>query len=528
MPLSLTLIAPPLLGAFIGYLTNYVAIRMLFRPLKPWRLFGMRLPMTPGVIPAKRHDLADNIGKMVGDHLLTSDDVQKALAEENFQSELLGMISNRVEHILQSDLGPVDSLVPERFRSYFRASVKILRWRALKHLHNHIDSSQFADSLIKALEDRYEELLDRNIEELLSREMIHSFTEFLEETAVDLLASPKVEQWLTAYIDQRFQKALAENRSPADLVPTGLTESLQDRLEKETPALLNKLAGMVQEPLMQDKIAAVICRAIDSFAAALGPMASLLGNFINPAAIQEKVRDYLGNKGNEISGWLIDQSVQGKVASLLREKTYELLNTPLAELLKDVEPEKMDKGRSQLAEQVMKFLRDPGTAKAAVNLLHDSLLAQKDRDLNEMLTLLFGPDGPQEVKGRINDEIIELIRSRNFKRVMDRLLTEMIDNKLLTRPIGRLDSFLPGEVKEGINDFLLEQINDILIKEVPGLVDSLNIREIVTRKVDSLDLLKLEGLLLSIMEEQFKYINLFGALLGFIIGMFNLLFMIKV
>jgi uncharacterized membrane protein YheB (UPF0754 family) len=48
----------------------------------------------------------------------------------------------------------------------------------------------------------------------------------------------------------------------------------------------------------------------------------------------------------------------------------------------------------------------------------------------------------------------------------------------------------------------------------------------VTEKVDSLDLLRLEGLLLSIMEEQFKYINLFGALLGFLIGFLNLLTML--
>ena len=63
----------------------------------------------------------------------------------------------------------------------------------------------------------------------------------------------------------------------------------------------------------------------------------------------------------------------------------------------------------------------------------------------------------------------------------------------------------------------------MLLKEVPGLVESLNIRRVVADKVNSLDLLQLERLLLSIMEEQFKYINLFGALLGFLIGLVNLL-----
>jgi len=55
------------------------------------------------------------------------------------------------------------------------------------------------------------------------------------------------------------------------------------------------------------------------------------------------------------------------------------------------------------------------------------------------------------------------------------------------------------------------------------LVHTLNIRDMVKEKVNSLDLMRLEGLLLSIMEEQFKYINLFGALLGCMIGLLNLI-----
>ena len=43
--------------------------------------------------------------------------------------------------------------------------------------------------------------------------------------------------------------------------------------------------------------------------------------------------------------------------------------------------------------------------------------------------------------------------------------------------------------------------------------------------IDSFDLLRLEQLLLSIMEEQFKYINIFGGLLGFLIGCANIIFM---
>jgi uncharacterized membrane protein YheB (UPF0754 family) len=66
----------------------------------------------------------------------------------------------------------------------------------------------------------------------------------------------------------------------------------------------------------------------------------------------------------------------------------------------------------------------------------------------------------------------------------------------------------------------------LLISEVPGVVKSINFNKIVTDRIDRFDLLRLEQLLLSIMAEQFKYINLFGALLGFLIGCANLLFML--
>ncbi|MDR1636833.1 MAG: DUF445 family protein, partial [Treponema sp.] len=64
-------LVPPLAGAFIGFLTNVLAIRMLFRPLKELRIFGIRLPFTPGILPRERRRLADSIGRMVERELLT-------------------------------------------------------------------------------------------------------------------------------------------------------------------------------------------------------------------------------------------------------------------------------------------------------------------------------------------------------------------------------------------------------------------------------------------------------------------------
>ncbi|HKL49479.1 MAG TPA: hypothetical protein VJ882_07480 [Desulfuromonadales bacterium] len=53
-------------------------------------------------------------------------------------------------------------------------------------------------------------------------------------------------------------------------------------------------------------------------------------------------------------------------------------------------------------------------------------------------------------------------------------------------------------------------------------MEYLNVSRIVEEKVNSLDIIQVEGLLMGIMREQFKYINIFGAILGFVIGLVNL------
>lgn len=62
-----------LIGAVIGGFTNYIAIKMLFRPYEPVYVLGRQLPFTPGLIPKRRHELSQKIGEMVTRHLLTPD-----------------------------------------------------------------------------------------------------------------------------------------------------------------------------------------------------------------------------------------------------------------------------------------------------------------------------------------------------------------------------------------------------------------------------------------------------------------------
>ena len=77
-------IATPLIGAVIGYVTNWIAVKMLFRPRKEIRVFGKRLPFTPGVIPRGQGRLARAVGNVVETQLLTPEYLgEKLLSKES-------------------------------------------------------------------------------------------------------------------------------------------------------------------------------------------------------------------------------------------------------------------------------------------------------------------------------------------------------------------------------------------------------------------------------------------------------------
>ena len=108
----LAALAQPCVGAFIGYLTNKIAIRMLFRPLRPWYVFKWRVPLTPGIIPSKRHELAANIGEMVGMRLLTSEEIGRAISGEAFQEHLHNLITRRLNLFWHKELPSLQELFP--------------------------------------------------------------------------------------------------------------------------------------------------------------------------------------------------------------------------------------------------------------------------------------------------------------------------------------------------------------------------------------------------------------------------------
>lgn len=108
-------IIPPIIGAVIGYFTNYIAVKMLFRPLHPVKIGGKTLPFTPGIIPKGKPRLAKALGKAVGTTLLTENDIKNVLLSESMQNT----IKSYAEKLIKSELSLKDfagkTMSPEKY-----------------------------------------------------------------------------------------------------------------------------------------------------------------------------------------------------------------------------------------------------------------------------------------------------------------------------------------------------------------------------------------------------------------------------
>ncbi|VXD16377.1 conserved hypothetical protein [Planktothrix serta PCC 8927] len=80
------LITPPIVGGIIGYFTNDLAIKMLFRPYRTLKIYGRKVPFTPGLIPKNQERLAQRIADTIMGSLLTPEELQK-LARRLLETE---------------------------------------------------------------------------------------------------------------------------------------------------------------------------------------------------------------------------------------------------------------------------------------------------------------------------------------------------------------------------------------------------------------------------------------------------------
>ncbi|MDR2481446.1 MAG: DUF445 family protein [Spirochaetaceae bacterium] len=146
-------IVTPIAGAAIGYVTNFIAVKMLFRPLKELHIFKMHIPFTPGLIPRNRHELSESIACMVERELLSPDTIMERCKTPEFKNKFKETLLHITENILEHYMLKFDqtAFAGKNIFSFFTDSLENIRNTVskamLESLKKYILSEKHIDEL---------------------------------------------------------------------------------------------------------------------------------------------------------------------------------------------------------------------------------------------------------------------------------------------------------------------------------------------------------------------------------------------
>lgn len=257
----LNIIAGPLIGAVIGYFTNFIAVKMLFRPLREVKIGSFRLPFTPGIIPKGKERLARALGSAVGENLLTREDLEKIFFSDSVKQVVVNALMQTIYSEKNRDASLQELLSAHMGKETYMIEKEKLENLLCERFQNGIGSLD----IVKLINDESKRVIREKIEgtlfeRMISDELIEGMTShvgthverYVQENGHDLIF-PVVDEQIT----QLEQKNLQEIMDKVGVRPESLASWMEavyvKFVEEKASDLVNQfpIRRMVEDKVRQ-------------------------------------------------------------------------------------------------------------------------------------------------------------------------------------------------------------------------------------------------------------------------------------
>jgi uncharacterized membrane protein YheB (UPF0754 family) len=521
----------PVISAAIGYVTNWVAIRMLFRPHNEIRVFGVRVPLTPGLIPKRREDVAASIGRAVSKYLLTEDAISVKLHKPEFRTQVHQLVERFGDHWLRRDLASVNELIPEKFRAEWERWVVEIKSRLDGWLETLFGSAQLHELIERQTEKQLKQWLETPIDELLPESLLAQAPEKLADVLQRVIEDENLEKRIDAFFSQRLDSVVEEDKSLADIIPPRLREIAYDKLEDATPMILERLVKILEDEQVRRRLKVQLFEMVDELLNRQFKEDSVWDQFkfglmesfvISPEDLKARIEDGVDQAAPRMAELIRKDDVQKKVHQALIDAIDKFLNKPFSEF--NVEADTMGDLKSRISGWITSLLHSDNMRQQLVKLVGDMITNNRSKSVVELLPA-FTEDSVSRASEKVSYRIIQWLQGKPVRVQIERLLSNQVD-VWLDQPIGRLDRFMADETLERAQDVVTDQSIELLIRETPEIVERLNIEQLVAERVEEFSLPEVERMIMGITGRQLKAITWFGALLGFVIGLLQMMMLI--
>lgn len=204
-----SLLLHPLVGSVIGYITNWIAVKMLFKPSKAIYIGKYKLPFTPGIIPRNQNRLAIGISNTIANSLLNEDVLKENLLSDDIKDQ----INESIENFLNSEETTPVSLIDLINKTEHSDTLN----QTVVNLVNTITTSILTT------------IKEANLSSIISTEIEKSVDDYMEKNVLTRLAKKPI------------LSSLNENLEPQinNYIETNGEKLIHDMVEKEITKYLN-------------------------------------------------------------------------------------------------------------------------------------------------------------------------------------------------------------------------------------------------------------------------------------------------
>ena len=204
-----SLLLHPLVGAVIGYITNWIAVKMLFKPSKAIYIGKFKLPFTPGIIPKNQERLAVGISTTIANSLLNEDILKENLLSEDIKDQISESIDNFLNSNETSPVSLIDLINKTEHSEELNQTIDNLVTTITNSILSTIKEANLAQTISTEVEKSVEDYMEKNLlTRIAKKPILSSLTENLEpqvnnyiETNGEKLIHDMVEKELTKYLN---------------------------------------------------------------------------------------------------------------------------------------------------------------------------------------------------------------------------------------------------------------------------------------------------------------------------------------
>ncbi|MDQ3805016.1 MAG: DUF445 domain-containing protein [Acidobacteriota bacterium] len=504
-----------LVATFHGYGAAWLAVRMLFRPHRPVKLFGLTI-WPQGMIPRHREKLAHSIANAVGNELVSQETIVHSLFETGFfRRKVESFVGSYADELLNKNYATFLDALPRAARAPVLDALSALQLRIAEHVAGALRSEETAEAVERFIDRRVDAILAQRLGETLSEETFEQVLGFVENRFRGVVNERGFERKVRDFVSARVDDLAASRATLAEMFTPDTVAVIKERVDREVPPIVRHLTEIATNKKTRTQIGALIKREVDDYYQQLNFFKKI---FISRERIHHEVDD-LVNKTlpRRVEEFLSGEAFEQQAEEFLNSTIDGVLARPVNELVGQIEPAKLEMIKEQVAGRILAIARGPELSATVSAYATDALQRVRPHTLRALLEHA-SPDSAERLKHFLSRGLMDVLSRDETARMVNAILTAQVE-RLLVAPIGRVGDLVPEEKVRRAGTLLVERVTEAARERLPSTIAEFDIGGIVREKVAGYPIEKLEALVLSVAKHHLRTIELFGLLIGLFIGL---------